>query len=413
MNIRILTLALCASVALPGMAFAKTITVEAGGDAQEHLQGALIDAKPGDTVKLSAGRFELTDGLSLDVADVTVEGAGANKTILSFDKQVGEGEGLLITSNHVVVRGFTVQNAKGNGIKSKGSDGISMVNLVVEWTGGPKATNGAYGVYPVSSRNVLVDGVTVRGASDAGIYVGQSQNIVVQDSRAEYNVAGIEIENCYGADVHDNTSTHNAGGILVFDLPNLPQMGGHSIRVYHNEVVNNDTENFAAKGNIVAGVPTGTGIMVMANRDVHVFDNHIDGNKSAGVMLVAYRAPFTDPKYNPLVRDAAVHGNHFGINGNAPEWDGGPELAKAFGGAIPPVMWDGINSYNQPGGSVQSETIKLDIEDGPVVNLDLKMQGTPPSKANPQMGKTLVTGKIAEPAPIVLPADQLAKAKEK
>jgi parallel beta-helix repeat protein len=413
MNVRLLTLALCASVALPGAAFAKTITVDAGANAQEHLQGALIDAKPGDTVKIGPGRFELTDGLSLDVSDVTVEGAGAGKTILSFDKQVGEGEGLLITSNHVVVRGFSVQNAKGNGIKSKGSDGISMVDLVVEWTGGPKATNGAYGVYPVSSRNVLVDGVTVRGASDAGIYVGQSQNIVVQNSRAEYNVAGIEIENCYGADVHDNTSTHNAGGILVFDLPNLPQMGGHSIRVYHNEVVNNDTENFAAKGNIVAGVPTGTGIMVMANRDVHVFDNHIDGNKSAGVMLVAYRAPFTDPNYNPLVRDAAVHDNRFGTNGNAPEWDGGPELAKAFGGAIPPVMWDGIVSYNKPGGGLESETIKLDIEDGPVVNLDLKLQGTPPSKANPQMGKTLVTGKIAEPAAIVLPADQLAKAKEK
>jgi len=413
MKAGLLSIALCASVALPGMAYAKTITVDAGANAQDRLQGALIDAKPGDTVQLGAGRFELTDGLSLDVADVTVQGAGADKTILSFDHQVGEGEGLLITSNHDVVRDFSVQNAKGNGIKSKGSDGISMVNLVVEWTGGPKATNGAYGVYPVSSTNVLIDGVTVRGASDAGIYVGQSKNIVVENSRAEYNVAGIEIENCYGADVHDNTSTHNAGGILVFDLPNLPQMGGHSVRVYLNVIVNNDTENFAAKGNIVAGVPTGTGIMVMANRDVHVFDNHIDGNKSAGVMLVAYRAPFTDATYNPLPRDVAVHGNAFGKNGWAPEFDGGPELAKALGGALPPVTWDGVTSYTQPGGGPKSDTITLAIADGPVVNLDLKVQGTPPTKANPQMGKTLVTGTIAEPAPIVLPPDQVAKAKEK
>ena len=42
---------------------------------------------------------------------------------------------------------------------------------------------------------VLVDGVVAIGASDAGIYVGQSRNVVVKNSRAEYNVAGIEIGN--------------------------------------------------------------------------------------------------------------------------------------------------------------------------------------------------------------------------
>ena len=42
-----------------------------------------------------------------------------------------------------------------------------------------------------------VDGVL----TDAGIYVGQSRNIIVRNSIARYNVAGIEIENCYYADV--------------------------------------------------------------------------------------------------------------------------------------------------------------------------------------------------------------------
>ena len=39
-------------------------------DAQEKIQTALLDAKPGDTVMIAAGRYELTDGLSLDVAGV-------------------------------------------------------------------------------------------------------------------------------------------------------------------------------------------------------------------------------------------------------------------------------------------------------------------------------------------------------
>lgn len=375
-----------------------------GGDAQENLQTALIDARPGDVVHLAAGKYDLTDGLSLDVANVTVQGDGPEKTILSFDHQKGEAEGLLIISNNVTVRDLSIQNAKANGVKSKGVDKISMINLVVEWTAGPKTENGSYGVYPVSSTNVLIDKVTVRGASDAGIYVGQSNNIVVQNSRAEYNVAGIEIENSFNADVHDNVATHNAGGILVFDLPGLPQMGGHSTRVFHNEIVNNDTPNFAAKGNTVAAVPTGTGVMLMANRDVHVFDNHIDGNASAAVSLVAYLNTFTDPNYNPLPRDIAVHDNHFGTNGNAPVWDGGAQLAQAFGGAIPPVIWDGITSYVKPGGGTMSELVKLSITDGPVANLRLKLQGTPYTKADPEVTKTLDNGKVAEPKPVMIAA---------
>jgi len=384
-------------------AMAKTIDVAPGADAQERIQTALIDAKPGDVVHLAAGKFDLNDGLSLDVANVTVTGDGIGKTILAFDHQKGEAEGLLVTSSGVTVRDLSIQNAKANGVKSKGVDKFSMINLVVEWTGGPKTENGSYGVYPVSSTNVLIDNVTVRGASDAGIYVGQSKNIVVKNSRAEYNVAGIEIENSFNADVHDNVATHNAGGILVFDLPGLPQMGGHSTRVYHNEVVNNDTKNFAPPGNTVAGVPTGTGIMIMANRDIHVFDNHIDGNASGAISLVSYLNTFTDPNYNPLPRDISVHDNHFGTNGNAPVWPGGAEAAKAMGGAIPPVVWDGVTAYTKPGTTtLTTETVRLSISDGPVANMNLKVQGTPYSKAQPEVTKTLDAGKIEEPKPVVI-----------
>lgn len=283
--------------------------VAAGKNAQERLQSALIDAKPGDTVLLGAGTFALTDGLSLDVKDVTIKGAGQDKTILDFKGQMAAGEGLMITSNGVTVRDLTVVDAKGDAIKAKGVDQISFIDLKVDWSGPPKAGNGAYGVYPVSSTNVLIDGVTVRGASDAGIYVGQSKNIIVKRSRAEFNVAGIEIENSMNADVHDNIATHNAGGILIFDLPNLPQQGGHSHRVFHNQVVDNDTQNFAPKGNIVASVPTGTGVMVMANHDVHVFDNAISGNASVAVMLLGYKFAIKDANYAPLPTDVVIRDN--------------------------------------------------------------------------------------------------------
>ena len=400
---------LIALLASSSLAQAKMIHVGPGGNAQEKLQTALIEAQPGDTVHIAAGRYALADGLSLDVDGVTVKGDGPDKTILDFTAQKVAGEGLLITSDNVVVRDLGLENAAGTGVKSKGSDGIALVNLRVEWTGGPKSTNGAYGLYPVSSKNVLIDRSVVKGASDAGIYVGQSQNIIVRGSRAEMNVAGIEIENSYDADVVGNTATNNAGGILVFDLPDLPQQGGRNVKLTNNQVIDNNHVNFAAPGNIVAGVPSGTGIMVMANANVMVSGNHVMGNNGSAVMVVAYTQAFTDKAYNPLPRSVSVAGNHFMDNGKAPAFAGGKEIAAAVGGTLPPVLWDGITRYAVPGGGGEKMADGGINSDAPGISLNLGLQGTPATQARPApMQQNLVVS--TRPA-IVLPAALEARAK--
>ena len=220
---------------------AEEILINPSDSSQEQVQEALILAKPGDTIKLQAGLYKFTDGLSLDVDNVRLIGEGMDKTILSFADQLSGAQGLLVTSNKVVLKDFAIEDAKGDALKVIGADGIYMINLRTEWTGGPKSTNGAYGLYPVESKDVLIDGCVAIGASDAGIYVGQSENIIVRNSRAHYNVAGIEIENSYYADVYDNVASHNTGGILVFDLPDLPQQGGHHVRVFMNQAIDNLT----------------------------------------------------------------------------------------------------------------------------------------------------------------------------
>ena len=327
----------CASPAI-----AKTIEVAAGEGAQQRLQEALILAEPGDTVQLGAGRFMLTDGLSLDANEVTLRGAGMDASVLDFTGQQGAGEGLLVTSDDVTLRDFAVENAKGDAIKSKGADRIVYYRVRAEWTGGPKETNGAYGIYPVESTGVLIDGVVAKGASDAGIYVGQSKDITIRYSVADGNVAGIEIENSRNALVTGNYVTRNTGGILVFDLPALPVMGGGNVIVSDNLVVGNDTPNFAPKGNIVASVRRGTGIMVMANDSVYVVGNQMDANPTAQVMVISYPLAFTDARYNPTPRDIVVSSNRFKRGGYDPQIAGAPALLAAFGGSLPPVMWDGL-----------------------------------------------------------------------
>ncbi len=238
----------------------------------------------------------------------------------------------------------------------------------------------------------------MRGASDAGIYVGQSKNIVVRDSVATENVAGIEIENSYDADVHDNVATKNTGGILVFDLPSLPMQGGHNVRVFENVVNDNSTPNFAPKGNIVASVPTGTGVLVMANRNVEIFDNVFDQNGTANVMIVGYRYEHKDPKYQPLPRAIVVRGNQHGKAGYAPQFPGGDQIAAAMGGGIPPILWDGAG-----------DAIVLDPVG--VLSLNLPDVKTPQSEAKPAPADLSKGAPPAALPAITLPESMEAKVK--
>ena len=329
---------------------AKQILLGPNLNSQEEIQEALIDLEPGDVLTLEPGEYFFEDGISLDVDDVIFEGSGIDDTILNFGNQISGAQGLLVTSDGVTLRDFAVLDAKGDAIKVIGADGINMIRLRTEWTGGPKATNGAYGFYPVESKDVLIDGCVAIGASDAGIYVGQSQNIIVKNSVAQYNVAGIEIENSYYADVFDNLASHNTGGILVFDLPDLPQQGGHHVRVFRNKAINNDTDNFAPEGNIVGEVPRGTGIIIQANSDVEVFDNDIYGNGTVNLSIVTYGYETEDENYNPHPKSIQIHGNRFGDGGFDPDIGTGELAAILFelsDGDMPDIFWDGILPTSQ------------------------------------------------------------------
>ena len=329
---------------------AKEIFIEPSDNSQEEVQTALIELSSGDILTLSPGTFVFEDGLSLDVDEVIVRGSGINETILDFKNQMSGAQGLLVTSDRVTLKDFAVTDAKGDAIKVIGAEGINMINLKTEWTGGPKTTNGAYGLYPVESTDVLIDGCVAIGASDAGIYVGQSKNIIVRNSVAQYNVAGIEIENSYYADVYDNLASHNTGGILVFDLPDLPQQGGRHVRVFRNKVIDNDTDNFAPEGNIVGEVPRGTGIIIQANSDVEVFDNDISGNGTVNVSIVTYSNETQDENYYPHPRSIQIHGNRFGEGGFDPDVETGELAAILFelsGGNMPDIFWDGVLPTSQ------------------------------------------------------------------
>lgn len=312
------------------------------------LQERLLDAKPGDVIDIPAGRHQFERSLSLRADGVTIRGAGMDQTVLSFKGQKAGAEGLLVNGDNFTIENLTIEDSKGDGLKISESENITIRGVKVQWSGGPSTKNGAYGIYPVLTKNVLIENTISIGASDAGIYVGQSDGVIVRNSRAEQNVAGIEVENTRNADVYDNVATGNTGGILVFNMPGLSQQGGN-IRVFNNKVIANNHENFGAKGTPVASVPAGSGIVINSNDDIEVFDNEVRDNATANIIVssvysTGYKDSSASANFDPYPERIYIHNNTLSGGGDSPDGLDLKALKVAmYGltGSFPDVLWDG------------------------------------------------------------------------
>lgn len=346
-------------------------------DFQKDLQTRLIKAKAGEVVEIPAGTYHLDRSLSLKVDGVTIRGAGMDKTILNFKGQKAGAEGLFVDASDFTIENLALEDTSGDALKVIGGKNIVIRNIRTEWTRGASTENGGYGIYPVQTENTLLEGNVAIGASDSGIYVGQSRNVVVRNNRAERNVAGIEIENTIGADVYDNVATDNTGGILVFNMPNL-QQPGRGTRVFRNDVQGNNHENFGHKGTPVASVPAGSGVVVNSNDDVEIFDNKIGNHKTANVIISSYYSTnysdkATQPNFDPYPEGIYIHGNTFGPGGDSPDHLELKALKIAtFGlsGHLPDILWDGYFNQKKLVDGKLPDALSICVDNGDAVLLD-------------------------------------------
>lgn len=404
-NITTMTLALCHSLHrsvrysawISILLLFITAAAAAQEDAIKQMQRQFITVIDGGVIELPEGTYTLQTSLWLDgKSNITIRGKGKDKTILNFSNQISGAEGIKITNGkNISLQNFTVQDTKGDAIKTQFVNGISFLNVKAEWTRGANSENGGYGLYPVQCSNIVIDSCEARGASDAGIYVGQSKHIVVKNSKAYENVAGIEIENSLYADVFDNEATNNTGGILIFDLPDLVQKKGGYIRVFRNNIHHNNHVNFAPKGNIVGKVPLGTGIMIMATNHVDVFGNRIINNKTTGTAIVSYyisENPIKDSSYYPYPSNIFVYDNVYERKRTKATMKG--RMGKMyhfklkFGKNVPHIIYDGIvdakktsqicirNNQNQSFANIDAENNFKNISRD-VSKHDCKLQPAP------------------------------------
>ncbi|MEM9072562.1 MAG: parallel beta-helix domain-containing protein [Myxococcota bacterium] len=244
-----------------------------------------VNSLSADTaVILGLGTYELDNQVTIRESGIQLLGQGIDQTILSFGTVTTQINGVDVQGNDFLVQDLTVLDAPKDGIRVENSVGVTYRRIKATWTSGADSSNGAYGIYPVRSENVLVEDSVAENAADAGLYVGQCLNVIVRNNEVRGNVAGLEIENTQYADVYNNLAEDNTAGIVVFDLPGNPIVG-RDVRIRDNMIINNNQRNFAP-GGTVAIIPAGTGTFALASRRVEFVNNTYMNNRTIDIALL-------------------------------------------------------------------------------------------------------------------------------
>ena len=265
-------------------------------DMEIPILEAFIMAKDSSIIELPEGHYLFSQSLIMDgKKNITIRGAGIEKTVLSFKGQKQGAEGIRISNCHnITIENLSIEDAAGDNLKITDSDNVIMRNIRSAWTGKVSTENGAYALYPVLCTNLIIEGCEAIGSSDAGIYVGQSKNVIIRNNKAYFNVAGVESENSSQVEIYDNEIFHNTGGLLIFNLPHLT-VYGENVKAFNNHIYDNNIRNFGVKGSIVSTVPRGTGVIIMATKEVAIFNNKIENHKTSNASIVSYEI-YVPPK---------------------------------------------------------------------------------------------------------------------
>ncbi len=338
-----------------------TTELSFGPGEEARITDAFLTMKDSSSIELKAGLYKF-DNLSLmQLKHIRIRGAGPDKTILDFSTQTQGGEGIRVAEvKDFTISGITLRESKGDLIKITKCEQVVISNLHAIWQRSD-SSNGGYGIYPVLCNQVLIDSCYVQGASDAGIYVGQSNRAVVKNSKAYKNVAGCEIENTTQAEVYDNEFYGNTAGFLIFDLPDLSQRGGH-VKAHHNYVHDNNERNFAKAGSFgttwgVGNAAPGAGVIIQATSDIELYNNRIINNNSCAVAVVsgffvdARAGEKINAQYFPVSKNIFIHDNILEMAKTFPEPVFNHHTGKVLVAIeqqlqhrIPLIVYDGISS---------------------------------------------------------------------
>ena len=316
-----------------------TFTVAPG----QLIQAAVDRARPGDRIEVLPGVYH--ESLAIDLDNIELAGIVRDGERPQLDGRGEMNDAIQVSGHNFIISGFEIRDYKGNGVVVNKAQNVTFRDVVAR-------NAGKYALYPVLCNGVLIEDCVVSDAWDAGIYAGQSNNVVIRNCEAYRNTIGIETENCINVLITNNSAHHNSLGILVVLLPDLPTEYASNARVIHNRVWANNHPNVSPPGNLVNGVQPGVGIAVNAADNSEVTNNDVTDNNSYGIALYSLIDTFLDrEKFNvePNPDNNYIHDNRFAKNGSSVN-----ERFKKFGAPGGDLFWSGKGTGN--GFSEQTES---------------------------------------------------------
>ena len=199
-----------------------------------------------------------------------------DKTILSFKHQTTGAQGLLVTANGFAIHDIAIEDTPGDALKVLGGTGVTIQRVRVEWTDGPNANNGSYGLYPVQCTNVLLDEQRREGR----IGLRRLRRPVRHDPRHQQRRRGQrrrhrdrELDARRRPRQHRDQEHRRHPRVQ----PARPRRSRTApARACSTTWCSTTTRRTSRRaGNIVGLVPTGTGIAVLAAHDVEIFGNTV------------------------------------------------------------------------------------------------------------------------------------------
>jgi parallel beta-helix repeat protein len=355
---------------------ARTIVVHQGGS----ISAALAAAAPGDVVEVFPGVYHEGAAGDLNALTVTRDGISlvgrpAPGRPVVLENAGGQGFGIWVSPAEATgaaaeandelppcgfdgtrlhrfsIEGFTVRGFDRHGVHLACVDGFRIANNTA-------VDNHVYGLFPVLSQNGSITGNVVTGTDkDAGIYVGQSDRVLIAGNRASDNLLGLEVENSRDCTVVGNELTGNTLGITVDILPGKITPTQARTRVSFNSSHDNNRPNTADPNDELAVLPPGIGVLVSGADQTSVAFNDVRNNNQAGIAVVSLCLLFAlegAPSCPPLDVDPSPDGNRIVFNrviGNG--------TAPGLPGLNGDLVWDGSGagncwSFNRFGSSVPS-----------------------------------------------------------
>ena len=333
---------------MPSMSPLRASSGEAGGTMTSFFTGSIIEvrdgqsiqeavgkAQPGDLIRVFPGTYHET--VYVDKNDITLQGVIREGEWPTLDGKHELNDAVLYSGNGILIENLKIVKYKGNGIMGQAGNNFVIRNNWVDDTG-------VYGIFPEFGKNGLISHNILSGIEDAAIYVGMCDNIDVVNNEVFNSVAGIEIENCRYSLVENNYVHDNTGGILVFITPGLPIKTCKHTIVRNNFVVNNNHPNFAKPGALVASLPQGSGIIIMAADSVYVENNIISSNNNAGILItdLGFGSQISkDPDSDPTPEHVVILDNFMIGNGADPVDDVKLAMATKFSKLGPDILANG------------------------------------------------------------------------